>query len=373
MPWFAENKRSFPWRSQRSAYRTWVCEIMSQQTLLRVVVPKFEAFVAELPTPAHLAAVEEAVLRRLWAGLGYYARARNLQKGARALIARHGAEGFPSSYEEWLEIPGVGPYTASVLSSLHCDEARACVDGNVIRVVSRLLGLGAEVWSKAGQDVIQRFADRAICRSDPGAFNEAMMELGASVCRPVNPLCERCPVAERCVARERGITASCPPPKPRKETKDTPLTLLILSTASGEQAALFERNNGFLAGTVGWPLLTGSFPVSTATLGQEFARLGIHLLGTPARVRHTITHHRLSLSIAHAEVPDALWASALRIAQNACAALGIDCRPHGNVPLDVADALSSSLDRKAWNALLGSGRVSKSPAVSLLCHAEVTS
>ncbi|MEY3903639.1 MAG: hypothetical protein RL189_2945, partial [Pseudomonadota bacterium] len=214
LAWYDQHKRDFPWRRKIDVYHTWICEVMSQQTTMAVVVPRFERFVATLPDVKSLADCSDDHLRELWSGLGYYARARNLRNGARYIETERGGH-FPADYEQWLTVPGVGPYTASVISSICSLEARGCVDGNVIRVVARLTGCSSgDIWSEIGRKRIQDIVDRSIDHERPGDFNQAMMELGATLCQKQSPGCERCPVKTVCRASMLGIVAHCPPNKP---------------------------------------------------------------------------------------------------------------------------------------------------------------
>ena len=202
--WFGQQKRDLPWRRTKDPYAIWVSEIMLQQTRVAAAIPYFERFVARFPNYQTLAAASEEDVLRHWAGLGYYYRARNMQKAAR-LMGELG--GFTRSYDAILALPGVGDYTAAAVGSIAFDLPHAAVDGNVVRVVSRLF------VSNAGRKQIAEIAAQLLDRKQPGDFNQAMMELGATLCLPKNPQCLLCPVAKLCRARELGMQQEFPAQK----------------------------------------------------------------------------------------------------------------------------------------------------------------
>jgi A/G-specific adenine glycosylase len=324
-----------------------VAEVMSQQTTLAVVVERFERFVDELPDVHALARCPEEHLRELWAGLGYYRRARNLERGARLIADERGGR-FPSDLVEWSEIPGCGPYTAAILASVCFGERVAAVDGNAIRVASRLEAMLDDVWSADGQRRIREHLDELVRRADhPGDFNQAVMELGFAVCRKRAPECGACPISDHCLAHERGVVDRCPPPRPRRAPIDTELTVVMLTNAVEGTVALARRNGAFLSKTVGFPLfLTGDDPAISAI--ERLTRTpGARLSRVHRSFNHSITHHRIRASVLAVELPaDA----AGRIDDDLWQALGV-ASPSWLAVADVAARLSSSLDRKAWHTL----------------------
>jgi A/G-specific adenine glycosylase len=201
LDWFARHKRDLPWRRTRDPYAIWISEIMLQQTRVAAVVPYYERFLARFPTFMALAQAQEADLLAAWAGLGYYYRARNLQKAARAMCERGT---FPSSYEEIRGLPGIGTYTAAAVASIAFELPYAVLDGNVFRVLSRVLDDATNIASGAGRSHFAGSAEKLLDRAKPGLFNQAMMELGATVCLPAKPQCLICPVARFCAARANG-------------------------------------------------------------------------------------------------------------------------------------------------------------------------
>jgi A/G-specific adenine glycosylase len=215
--WYSETARDLPWRRTRDPYRIWLSEIMLQQTQVATVVPYYERFLAEFPTVFDLARATSDRVLKLWAGLGYYSRARNLHRGARALAERlEQGRGFPANREEWLGIPGVGPYTAGALCSIVYNQPEPLVDGNVVRVLSRIHaledpGVGKrEIWKRAERLVRTRGVE-------PRELNQALMELGATLCRPGRPDCVRCPVRSSC--RGRGDPSRYPLKTKRADVK----------------------------------------------------------------------------------------------------------------------------------------------------------
>ena len=212
--WYRVHQRPLPWRSAPSLYKTIVSEFMLQQTQVATVLPYFDRWLRELPDLAALAAAPEAKVMKLWEGLGYYSRARNLHKLARAFVA---APTPPRTPAEWCELPGIGPYTAAAITSIAFDEPAAVVDGNVVRILARLTNETRQF--RDGTEAVKFFtplADALVVGSHPGTHNQAMMELGATVCLRLNPMCLVCPVAEFCAARKDGDPGRVPRLKPKQ-------------------------------------------------------------------------------------------------------------------------------------------------------------
>jgi A/G-specific adenine glycosylase len=207
LDWFSTQQRELPWRRTRDPYAIWISEIMLQQTRVAAVIPYFERFLARFPDFLTLAEAPEHELLAHWSGLGYYYRARNLQKAAQRM-RESGA--FPQEYSAIRELPGIGDYTAAAISSISFDLPHAVVDGNVLRVVSRIFADPANIGSVSGKKHFSALADTLLDRAHPGTFNQAMMELGAVVCLPKNPHCLVCPVSEWCRARQAATQANFP-------------------------------------------------------------------------------------------------------------------------------------------------------------------
>lgn len=231
--WYRRNARDLPWRRDRDPYRVLVSEVMLQQTRVQTVVPRFEAFVARFPDLRALAAADEQEVLAAWSGLGYYRRARNLHAAARCVCELHGGE-LPGSVEQLRALPGTGAYTAAAVAAIAFDAPVLAIDGNVERVLCRLLGITSDPKRAATRHQLRQAAAPLLRRYTPGDFNQALMDLGANVCVPGRPRCDECPCASHCVARRRGDAASIP--AARKQS----------ITDVQEAAAVIVRDDRFL-------------------------------------------------------------------------------------------------------------------------------
>lgn len=213
--WFWNNKRTLPWRVGRDPYRVWVAEVMLQQTRVDTVVPRYVSFLERFPTVYDLAAADEDEVLKEWEGLGYYSRARNLRLAAREIVARYGGE-FPAEPDELRKLPGIGRYTAAAVASIAFNRPMAAVDGNVLRVVARLYAVTDPINKTAVQRRIEQLTEAMIPPDCAADFTEALMELGALICTPGRPDCDRCPWFDACAAREEGNAAELPNRPKRK-------------------------------------------------------------------------------------------------------------------------------------------------------------
>lgn len=209
LDWFAEHRRPMPWRDSPTPYAVWISEIMLQQTQVGTVRPKFDRFIAAFPDIRRLAAADPQAVLKVWEGLGYYARARNLHRAAIHVVSTLDGR-IPTTAAGLRALPGIGAYTAAAIASIAYGEAAPAVDGNVLRVIARLRGLADDIAAPATRDRIAALLVAPIRRVNPSHFNQALMELGALVCRPRNPRCDVCPLAPACVARRQGRTAELP-------------------------------------------------------------------------------------------------------------------------------------------------------------------
>lgn len=207
LSWFGAHKRDLPWRRTKDPYAIWISEVMLQQTRVAAAIPYYERFLNRFPDFRTLAQAPESDLLAHWAGLGYYYRARNLQKAAQRMCE---SGRFPASYDEIRSLPGVGDYTSAAVASIALSLPYAAVDGNVLRVLSRVLADGADIGSGKGRKHFADIAGKLLAIEQPGAFNQAMMELGATVCLPRNPQCLVCPVVRLCRARQLGRESEFP-------------------------------------------------------------------------------------------------------------------------------------------------------------------
>ncbi len=256
LSWYEANKRDLPWRHTRDPYRIWVSEIMLQQTRVEAVIPYYERFLSRLPTVRSLAACPEDELMKLWEGLGYYSRVRNMQKAARSIMELHGGI-FPATYAEIRALCGIGDYTAGAIASFAFDLPAPAVDGNVLRVVARLCAYGEDVLSPVAKRTITAAVAAAMPQDRAADFNQALIELGAIVCLPNGvPKCGECPLQDVCAARAEGLETQLPVRKKAAPRKITPKTVLILR--DGERVALCRRpDTGLLAGLYEPPSLAG--------------------------------------------------------------------------------------------------------------------
>lgn len=272
--WFRKRKRALPWREDPSPYRVWISEIMLQQTQVVAVLPYFERFMARFPDVEALAGATEAQVLKAWEGLGYYSRARNLHRGAQLILA----QGWPKDRDAWLEIPGVGPYTAGAIASIALGQVAAIVDGNVERVFSRVYRLPREpkkVWEISEQWVRTGNA-RGI---PPSVLNQALMELGALVCTPKSPRCTECPLESTCEARARGVQGEYPRPKKRPEKLRVQEERACVLNAHDEVLLVCAQRGTWRAGL--WDLPSAEFSARAKKIGE-------------VSTKHVVTRHEIT-------------------------------------------------------------------------------
>ena len=245
LTWFETNRRSLPWRENRTAYGTWVSETMLQQTRVTTVIPYFLRFLHLFPDIASLAGASREEIYKAWEGLGYYSRAANLQKGAKFCMEHFDGE-IPGDYQKLLSIPGIGPYTAGAIASLAFGLPEPAVDGNVIRVFSRLFALFVYPQDAKARADVTVHVKQLLPEDRAGDFNEAVMDLGASICIPGNPGCGTCPLSADCQAFLLGRQADLPLRKPKKEIPVVPYTIVILRRG-GELYIRQRPDSGLLA------------------------------------------------------------------------------------------------------------------------------
>ncbi|WP_460220644.1 A/G-specific adenine glycosylase [Psychroserpens sp. MEBiC05023] len=260
--WYSANKRSLPWRSTKNPYHIWLSEIIMQQTQIKQGLPYYDAFVANYPTVFNLANAKEEAVLKLWQGLGYYSRARNLHASA-IYIAKELKGEFPSTYADILKLKGVGDYTASAIASICFDEATAVVDGNVYRVLSRYYGISTPINSTAGIKEFKALATTLIDSSQPGDYNQAVMEFGATQCKPKNPNCNICPLNDSCIALEKGIIDELP--VKLKKVKVTKKHFNFLVFVSEAHTTLFEKRSskGIWQNLYQFPLIESDAEISS--------------------------------------------------------------------------------------------------------------
>lgn len=256
LSWYRENGRELPFRIGRNPYRIWISEIMLQQTRIEAVKPYFERFMAELPDIISLAQVSEERLMKLWEGLGYYSRARNLKKAADILAEQYGGR-MPADYEALKKLPGIGPYTAGAIASIAFSIPVPAVDGNVLRVLTRLLRDDRDIMKMSTRRSVELLLRDTMSKEYPGEYNEAVMEIGETVCLPLGtPLCGACPLAGFCLAHEAGKEEDFPVRAARKERRREERTVFLLKYR--DKLVLDKRREeGLLAGLYELPGIEG--------------------------------------------------------------------------------------------------------------------
>ncbi len=249
--WYQENKRELPWRIEKNPYYIWISEIMLQQTRIEAVKEYYRRFLEQIPNIQVLAEIEEEKLLKLWEGLGYYNRARNLKKSAQIMQEKYKGQ-MPTTYEELIQLPGIGEYTAGAISSIAYDEPVPAVDGNVLRVVSRVVGSKQDVLeNKTKKEFTKKLKE--IMPKQAGDFNEGLMELGELVCIPNGqPLCEKCPLQKNCVARKENLTDVIPVRNQKIKRKKEEITVFLLEY-EGEFAIRKRDKTGLLANMYEFP------------------------------------------------------------------------------------------------------------------------
>lgn len=259
--WYEINRRILPWRENPVPYYVWISEIMLQQTRVEAVKPYFARFIDRLPDIRSLAEAEEEILLKLWEGLGYYNRARNLQRAARIIVEQYDGQ-MPADYEKLLALPGIGNYTAGAVASIAYGICVPAVDGNVLRVLARVMADDRDVLKQAVKRSVEELLLKTMPETAPAAFNQALMEIGALVCLPNGePRCMECPLAAFCLAHMQGNELSYPVKKAKKERRAEERTILLVHENGAEERIVIEKraDSGLLAGLYEFPNLAGKF------------------------------------------------------------------------------------------------------------------
>lgn len=302
MTWFRTVQRSLPWRDQPTPYHVWLSEIMLQQTQVATVVPYFKRFIATFPTLADFAAADESAVLKLWEGLGYYRRARNAHRAARLMTERHGGK-VPQDAVALAELPGIGRYTLGAILSIGFGMRWPIVDANVERVLARVFGYRDDVKSATGQHWLWATAEQVLPRAGVGAFNQALMELGALTCTPRDPQCLLCPLARHCVARRDGVQGAIPAKASKKRAEVVQEVAIVLQ--DGERVLLVQRP----ADAKRWASMW-EFPHAERNAGEEsrvaarrvlrqLTSLGARLSGEMGEIRHGITRFDVRMAAWH--------------------------------------------------------------------------
>ncbi len=310
LAWWDKGHADFPWRRSRDPYHIWVAEIMLQQTQISTVIPYYDRWMSRFPTIQELATASLDDVLKLWQGLGYYSRARNMHAAAQTILMEFNGC-LPQTVPELMKLKGIGRYTAGAIASIAFDQPAPVLDGNVIRVFSRLIDLEEDVTQTNTRNRLWQMAEEIVHKLRPGDFNQALMELGQQVCRPANPQCQDCPLSAICLARKRGTLLERPVRPPRKNTPHYDVAAGVIwennkSTGNPNSRFLITQRplNGLLGGL--WEFPGGKREVGE-TLQQTLKReikeeLGIEIeVGRSlTNIKHAYTHFRITLHAFHA-------------------------------------------------------------------------
>ena len=293
LDWYRQNRRDLPWRENRDPYPILVSEIMLQQTRAETVKPYFRRFLAALPTVADLACADEATLLKLWEGLGYYSRVRNLQKAARTVMENYGGA-IPPDFDALLALPGVGRYTAGAVASIAFDLPVPAVDGNVLRVVARITGDDTDILSPAAKKNAEAELAPLVPTEGAGDFTQSLIELGALICVPGEPRCGDCPLHLLCVANREGKQSVLPVRLAKTKRRVEERTVLVLrrrDEAEGERVALRKRpSEGLLGGLYEFPCLEGHLAEDEVVAYLERAGLSVARMEKLPSAKHLFSH-----------------------------------------------------------------------------------
>ncbi len=344
-PWFQAHRRAFPWRTRRTPYRVWVSELMLQQTRTDQAIPYYEKFLRRFPTVESLARAPLRDVLKAWEGLGYYSRARNAHRAARTIVEKYGGR-FPRTFQELLELPGIGAYTAAAVGSLAMGLDLAVVDGNVMRVLSRLMAYGEEIVSGVARKQLDRWARDLLVPGKAGLGNEALMELGAVCCTPRNPHCGVCPLEKVCVARKEGAPEKYPVKKAKKRVPHKIVGAAVIVRRDGRILIAQRKETSMLGGLWEFPGGTReageTMPECIARELKEEMDVGIEVGPLLTVVHHAYSHFTIDLHAHWARVvrgrprtihcADFAWVSVKEMKKY----------PFSRADLHIIDALKSS-------------------------------
>ncbi len=296
-PWFNEHKRPMPWRNTADPYAIWLSEVMLQQTQVATAIPYYDRFLKRFPDICALAAAPLEDVLKLWAGLGYYRRAKSLHQSAQIIVSTyHGT--FPCKYNDMLKLPGIGRYTAGAIASIAFHEKVPVLDGNVMRVLTRLFMVRDDIAKPQTQKRLWKIAGELVPPTNPGDFNQAIMELGATVCTPMRPRCESCPLESFCLARQSNKQSQLPVKQGKTPTPCIKLAAVVIDSPNGRLMA--QRKAGGLWEHL-WEFPAFELPHRTpAAVRQQLfklTRLNIELTRLATGVTHQLTHRRLEYTI----------------------------------------------------------------------------
>lgn len=268
--WYSNNKRELPWRQTKDPYCIWLSEIILQQTQIKQGLPYYESFLREFPTVFHLANADESQVLKLWQGLGYYSRARNLHATAKYIVEKLNGE-FPTTYKDLLQLKGVGDYTASAIASICFNQPAAVVDGNVYRVLSRYFGIDTPINSTQGKKGFKQLAQELIDEKNPADFNQAIMEFGAVQCKPQNPNCGICPLQHGCMALQKNRINALPVKNKSKQVAKKHFNFLVIISKDHKTILEKREGKGIWQNLYQFPLLETKTAVTEKNISKQLS------------------------------------------------------------------------------------------------------
>ena len=302
LAWYDQHARTLPWRGIHDPYRTWVSETMLQQTRVETVLGYYARFLERFPTVADLAAAPEDDVLKMWEGLGYYSRARNLHKGAKQVMAEFGGV-IPADVEQLRKISGIGPYTAGAIASIAFDQSVPAVDGNVIRVVSRLRGIRENVGIPSVRRTLEGAAASLVPQLRPGDFNQAVMDLGATICTPGTPACEKCPLQGVCDAYAADDAEDLPVLPRKNPPKVIDYTVCLIF--SGNRVLMRQRTEAMLKGLWVFPMAEGKYTLRQVPAAvKKLTKLAAKDVQSAGEAKHVFTHQIWQMQLYTMTVPE---------------------------------------------------------------------
>ncbi|MBT3338261.1 MAG: A/G-specific adenine glycosylase [Anaerolineae bacterium] len=294
LAWYRQNKRSLPWRDHPDPYAVWISEIMLQQTRVDTVIPYFERWMAKFPTVEVLARADEQAVLNLWEGLGYYSRARNLHRAAKLLVEEHDAQ-LPEDTKNLMKLPGIGRYTAAAISSMAFGHDAAALDGNIRRVYARIFNVEEALGTTQAEKIFWSLAEDYLPKGDAGDYNQALMDLGATICMPRNPLCESCPISQDCEAYQLDIQDMRPVPKVKKAVPHHVHTAAVI-VEDGRVLLAQRPSKGLLGGMWEFPngRVDGDPAEGLADVIDKGFKLNVEIMNLLVEVRHAYTHFKVT-------------------------------------------------------------------------------
>lgn len=301
--WFQTEQRVLPWRENQDPYRVWISEIMLQQTRVDTVIPYFNHFLSNFPDPESLAEADEQAVLKAWEGLGYYSRARNLQNAVREVVTEYNGI-VPDNPEDLGKLKGVGPYTKGAILSIAYDIPEPAVDGNVMRVLSRILTVEDDIAKQSTRKLFEAIVRELISQEDPSSFNQGLMELGALICTPKTPSCMLCPIQEQCKAFDAGRETELPVKSSKRKQKKSPYLLLIIQNEKGEVLVEQRPDTGLLASLWQYPMVPREDLDLEAAKHWFYGEYGLEIEwgDTLGEIKHVFSHLIWEMEIVQARI-----------------------------------------------------------------------